>query len=63
VDIKPGPTFQASAPHAVVDVPGVIRNGRFVVAPDGQRFLLPLLDQQVNPSVTVVLNWASGRSR
>ena len=53
------PTREAGAPSRRVNdavscprSPGVSRNGRFVVAPDGQRFLLPLLDQQVNPSVT-----------
>jgi hypothetical protein len=59
VDVTPGSTFQASAPRGVFELGGVINNGRFVVSPDGQRFLLPLREQ-ASAGITVILNWAAG---
>jgi len=60
VDVTPGSTFQVSAPRVLFNVDGVINNGRFVVSPDGQRFLLPIRTQGQAEGITVILNWASG---
>ena len=60
VDITPGATFDEGVPHALFDVDGTINNGRFVVSPDGQRFLVPVLpDDPASSLLTVVLNWTS----
>ena len=56
VAITPGDTFQASAPLKLFDVPGIINNGRFVVMPDGQQFLVPV-QQPESSSISVVVNW------
>jgi eukaryotic-like serine/threonine-protein kinase len=56
VAITPGTSFQASAPRKLFDVPGVITNGRFVVTPDGQQFLMPVQRPETS-AITVVLNW------
>jgi eukaryotic-like serine/threonine-protein kinase len=58
VAITPGDTFQASAPQKLFEVPGIINNGRFVVMPDGQQFLLPV-QRAESSAITVVLNWPS----
>jgi serine/threonine protein kinase len=56
VDLKPGSTFQASAPRELFTVPGVIANGRFIASRDGQSFLLPV-QQEPKPILSVILNW------
>ena len=44
-----------------MDLPGTINNGRFVVTPDGQRFLVPLRSNDAGPEdLTVVLNAVNG---
>jgi serine/threonine protein kinase len=58
VDITPGPTPRPSVPRPVFRLPADVNNGRFVAAPDGERFLVPLEVQKPTPPVmTVVLNW------
>ena len=62
VEITPGDKFQAGAPRSLFEVPGVITNGRFVVAPDGQEFLMPV-QRAESSSITVVLNWPAGLAK
>ncbi len=63
VEIKTGSTVEMSAPKPLFTTK--VRNytapNRYVVAPDGQRFLVnaPAGDSTVAP-ITVVVNWASG---
>ena len=62
VAITPGDTFKASAPQKLFDVPGIINNGRFVVTPDGQQFLLPV-QRAESSTITVVLNWPASLTK
>jgi eukaryotic-like serine/threonine-protein kinase len=62
VAITPGDTFKASAPQKLFDVPGIINNGRFVVTPDGQQFLLPV-QRAESSAITVVLNWPASLTK
>jgi WD40-like Beta Propeller Repeat len=58
VNITPGSVPQPTAPRAVFRLPANINNGRFVVAPDGQRFLMPLeVQKPTPPPMMVTLNW------
>jgi dipeptidyl aminopeptidase/acylaminoacyl peptidase len=60
VDVKLGSTFEAGVPHELFQIPGTIAGTRFVVASDGQRFLLPLTAKGTErPRLTAVLNWIS----
>jgi serine/threonine protein kinase/Tol biopolymer transport system component len=60
VDVKLSSTFEAGVPHELFQIPGAIAGTRFVVASDGQRFLLPLTAKATErPRLTAVLNWTS----
>jgi Tol biopolymer transport system component len=67
-DVKMGPTFQASIPHALFDAHILAGVGtrfafRYDVLPDGQRFLVNTAGQAtaVGPQlITVVTNWEAG---
>ena len=59
VDVTLGSTFQAGTPRRLFDVPGLINNRRFVVTPDGQQLLVPVLKADPLP-ITVILDWAAG---
>jgi hypothetical protein len=62
VDVRAaGATFQAGVPRALfeanLDPRTTIRN-RYIVSPDGQRFLIIAPAEQAAPTpLTVVLNW------
>ncbi|MBI4473306.1 MAG: protein kinase [Acidobacteria bacterium] len=57
VDVKPGPNFQPGIPRMLFEMPR-FAGTRFVVSPDGQRFLIPVERVQSGPvTMTVVLNW------
>jgi hypothetical protein len=57
VDVRPGNTFDAGAPKALFDVPGIVNNGRFIATLDGERFLIPLLREDASQPFNVILNW------
>jgi len=64
VDIRPGPAPAPSVPRAVFRLPAGVNNGRFVVTPDGQRFLVPLEVQKPKPGETMImLNWVHALQR
>ena len=56
-----GATFQAGVPRVLFEAnldPGVLGRNRFVVSPDGQRFLFITTAGQADAAaLTVVLNW------
>ena len=62
VEITPAASFQVGTPHTLFEVPGLINNGRFVVTPDGQQFLVPLQKPEPLP-ITVALNWGASLSK
>ena len=63
VGVTTQPTFSASTPRIVADVPpllmGRLSNGVYDVSPDGQRFLFVKANVEDGPpdEVRVVLNW------
>ena len=59
VDVKLGSTFEAGIPRALFDIPAPFV-GRYVVNPDGQRFLFPFTATPAEGvTLTVVLNWTA----
>jgi hypothetical protein len=66
VDVTEGPTFKASVPRTLFQVPiaqighneGGLQVLGWDVAPDGNRFLIDTATTS-SESVTVVLNWAA----
>jgi Tol biopolymer transport system component len=62
VDVKVGETFEAGVPHVLFEIPAAVIGGgnRFLVTPDGQRFLFPLPASETgDPPITVLTNWTS----
>jgi hypothetical protein len=63
VGVTTQPTFSASTPRIVADIPsflmGRLSNGVYDVSPDGQRFLFVKANVEYGPpdEVHVVLNW------
>jgi hypothetical protein len=64
-DVTEGPTFKASVPRTLFQVPvaqiahnAVALQGFVDVAPDGKRFLIDTATTSSEP-VTVVLNWTA----
>ena len=64
VSIDAGREFQAGAPQRLFEtgITSTQNDGPYVVSRNGQRFLIPVPDRSVNAPMTVVLNWAVGRS-
>jgi Tol biopolymer transport system component len=57
VDVKPGPSFQAGAPHALFETHGA---GQFAAAADGRKFLLTIpAERTAEEPVHVMLNWTA----
>jgi Tol biopolymer transport system component len=66
VDVNAGATFETGAPKPLfgTQVNAYNAPNRYVVAPDGQRFLINSAAGEVNQTpITVVLNWTSGLKR
>ena len=62
VDVETGETFEAGIPEPMfpVTLRPIVNHNRFLVAPDGERFLLlSSLRDETTPPTTVVLNWAA----
>jgi Tol biopolymer transport system component len=58
VDVQPGKTLSAGVPRKLFQTTGVVANRGFEVSPDGQRFLIrSLADDVPDRPITVVLNW------
>ena len=60
VTMKPGPdSMEPSLPHELFGLPrDTVGLGPFDVAADGQRFLIPVTSDKVDP-LTVIVNWSS----
>ena len=56
--------FQAGVPQRLFQtgMTSTQNNNPYVVSRDGQRFLIPVPDRSGTAPMTVVLNWAAGRS-
>jgi len=67
VGVNAGTAFQSSAPQELFDsqIAGnmLTQSYRYSVTPDGQRFLVNTLPDLEGSAVTVVVNWAAGRTR
>ena len=66
VDVNAGATFETGAPKPLfgTQVNAYNAPNRYVVAPDGQRFLINSAAGEVNQTpITVVLNWTSALKR
>jgi Tol biopolymer transport system component len=62
VDVQTGESFEAGIPETMfaVSLRSLTTNNRYLVAPDGQRFLaLSSLVQDSTPPTTVVVNWTA----
>ena len=62
VEVQTGQTFVAGIPEAMfpVSLRSVTTNNRYLIAPDGQRFLLlSSLIEDSTPPTTVVVNWTA----
>ena len=58
VAVKPGPTFEASAPRNLFDA-RMANDGYYDVSPDGERILINVAPaQQPAVRVSLVRNWA-----
>ena len=65
-DVTEGPTFRASVPRTLFQIPlaqishrtGDVQPFSWDVAPDGKRFLIDMATTSSEP-VTVVLNWTA----
>ena len=57
-----GPAFEAGIPAALFTtaIPVAFRRNRYVVAANGQRFLVNTVPEELHPAFTVVLNWEAG---
>jgi len=60
-----GPAFEAGIPAALFTtaIPVATRRNRYVVAANGQRFLVNTVPEELHPVFTVVLNWEAGVKR
>ena len=60
-----GPAFEAGIPAALfmTPIPVAPRRNRYVVAANGQRFLVNTVPDELHPVFTVVLNWGAGIKR
>ena len=60
-----GPAFEAGIPAALfmTPIPVASRRNRYVVAANGQRFLVNTVPEQLQSVFTVVLNWEAGVKR
>ena len=58
-------TFEAGIPKALFEARlGTVHRNRYVVAANGQRFLLnTLVEESATSPITVVLNWTTGLKR
>ena len=68
VKLKSGSTLEAGVPSGLFEIPvppyTPAYQNSYVPAPDGQRFLVNTLVQNITPSpITVVLNWVTGLKR
>ena len=66
VDVDTGATFEAGIPEPVfqVSLRQITLNNRYLVAPDGERFLLlGSLQGESTPPTTIILNWPAELSR
>jgi len=64
VDVRSGPVPAPSVPRPLFRLPADVNNGRFVVTPDGRRFLVPLEVQKPKPGeVMMMLNWVHALER
>jgi Tol biopolymer transport system component len=66
VDVNAGASFETGAPKRLfaTQVIGYAAPNRYVVAPDGQRFLINSPAGEINQTpITVVLNWTSALKR
>ena len=52
-----GPQPQIGAPQALFPIPNTAFNGFYEVMPDGKRFLLNRVPDQVSSPITVMVNW------
>jgi Tol biopolymer transport system component len=60
VDVKAGEKFEAGAPKALFEM-RLVGQQTYSVSPDGRRFLVPTLPEEVaGAPLTVVLNWTAG---
>ncbi len=62
VEVQTGETFEAGIPEPMfsVSLRPTITNNRYLVSPDGRRFLLlNSLVQDATPPTTVVVNWTA----
>ena len=61
VDVKLGSTFEAGVPGVLFEIPSLFTGGggRFVVTPDGQRFLFAFPAETSGPPITVLTNWTA----
>ena len=58
VPIETNPTFQAGRPQRLFSGPYLEANGvQYDVTPDGRRFLMLKRHEDVQPQLTVVLDW------
>jgi dipeptidyl aminopeptidase/acylaminoacyl peptidase len=58
VDVQLGATLSAGVPRKLFQTTGVVANRAFEVSPDGQRFLIRSLANDIpDRPITVVLNW------
>ena len=62
LEVSAEPVFQPGAPKALFQVPPVA-NTSWDVAPDGQRFLFPVLAANARVPFTVVMNWQTVLTR
>ena len=65
VDVRPGPTFDFSAPRLLFKMPAntiSVRNS-YVPSRDGQRFLVNMSLDTAVPAINVDLDWAATRTR
>jgi len=65
VPIESGKDFQFGTPQRLFEtaITSTQNNNPYVVARDGQRFLIPVADRTEAPPITVLTNWMAGRSR
>ena len=60
VEVETGETFEAGIPEPIfpVTLRPILTHNRFLIAPDGERFLLlSSLREATTPPTTVVLDW------
>ena len=65
VQVAPGTAFTATQPKVMINSPifAAYTPRSYDVSPDGKRFLIiesTATDEGSTPSITVVLNWATG---